>query len=193
MTDEAILAFNTERSYDTCMRPALRDGLLRRGTTLCADFFITDEYRERYELVKQRLGQMRDDFRSITWCIENDYPAYGAGVLLAEQAVALDAPLCLDVSHLWIACLLFERDYLQQVAMIAETGRVRCVHLHANATSADAAIADYRDGHRPLTHCSAIDLPRLIDTLASYAVNHWVIETSRAGVADLQALNDWLA
>ena len=193
MTDYPVLAFNTERSYTECMRPAFREELIRPGTNLCADFLATDEYLQRQQLVKERLAQIAKDFPDITWCIENDYPAYGAGLFLAEQVVGLDAPLCLDVSHLWIACLLFEKDFFEQAEMIARTGRVKCVHLHSNPIQPGAPISDYRDGHLSLNHLNAIDLPRLTRILQGHGIDYWVIETSHADLADLQTLNDWLS
>lgn len=192
MTDEPILTFNTERSYEVCRAPALRQELTRNGTTLCIDFRATDEYRQRYALVKERLAQIADEFPSVKWCIENDYPSYGAGLLLAEQAVGLDAPLCLDISHLWIVCLLFEKDFFAQAEMMAQTGRLQCVHFHANPVIPGVPITDYRDGHLPLNHANEMDLPRLARMLESHGVNHWVLETAHADLADLDTLNDWL-
>ena len=192
MTDVPILAFNTERSYEECKQPGFRSELSRPGTTLCCDFFGTDEYLQRYERVKQRLVQLQNDSSAITWCIENDYPAYGAGLLLAEQAVGLDTPLCLDISHLWIACLLFGRDYLQEAEMMAQTGRIKCVHFHANPTSPDAVMTDYRDGHQPLSEANAMNLPRLTAMLREHGVRHWIVEAGGADVEDLEILADWL-
>lgn len=192
MTDYPVLAFNMQRSYETCLAPALRGEFTHPGTTLCADFLATDEYQQRWQRVKEHLAQIQTEFPTITWCIENDYPANGAGLLLAEQAVALNAPFCLDISHLWIACLLFKKDFFQQAELIAQTGRVKCVHFHANPTPRDAPITDYRDGHLPLDTPNAMNLPRLARTLANHGVNHWTFEFARATTADIQLLNDWI-
>ena len=103
-----------------------------------------------------------------------------------------DGPLCLDVSHLWISCLLFGRDFGDEVTRVAQTGRLACVHLHANPVAPDADLAQLRDGHVSLTTPNRMDLPRVVRILRQFQVNHLVLETPQADLGDLQLLADWL-
>jgi endonuclease IV len=192
MTNEPVLCFNATRGYEECMSAARRVDLSRGGTPLCGDFFNTEEYRTRFERVRERLAEVNRTFDSVTWCIENDFPAYSAGVLFAEQMLALESPLCLDVSHLWASCVLFGRDFLGEVEAVAGSGRVRCVHLHANPLRMGAPIEQINDGHRRLSTENQMNLPETARILYRGGVRHWVIETPQADLPDLQLLAEWL-
>ena len=192
MTDKPVLSFDSIKSYDECLSLACRDDLSRPGLKLCTDFLAGEEFAQRFSLVKQRLTELHRQHPQIEWCIENDYPANCAGLLLAETIRALDHPLCLDVSHLWIAALLFERDFWQEVTDAADTGLIRCIHFHANTVAPDAKWQDYHDGHRPLARENFMDLPRVARILRDHHIDHWVIESPWAGLDDLHLLADWL-
>jgi len=193
MTDLPILAFNRERSLDECLAVARRDELCLAGSPFCSDFLDTPEYTQRLARVKQRLAQIAADFPDIQWCIENDFPVYGGGLLLAEPMAALDAPLCLDLSHLWVACLLLRRDYHRQIALLAASRRVRCVHLHANPLPLDTPVRELRDGHRSLATPNHMRLHDTVRLLRDNGVAHWVLETPEADLPDLETLAAWLA
>ncbi len=192
MTDAPIEIFNTMRSYDDCMAKAYRPELARDGAALNRDFFGTEEYAVRRERVKTRLKRIHQENQGILWCIENDYPAYSKGLLLAEQMLFMESPLCLDVSHLWVSCLLFGKDFLEQVEMLAASGRVACLHLHANPLRNDAPLKDYRDGHYGLGKENQMNLPEVCRMLYKAGLIHWTIETGQASLADLELLAKWL-
>jgi len=192
MTDAPIEIFNTTRSYDDCMIKAYRAELAREGTTLNRDFFGTEEYAVRRERVKARLKRIHEKNEGILWCIENDYPAYSKGLLLAEQMLDMEAPVWLDVSHLWVSCLLFGKDFVEQVELLAASGRVACLHLHANPLRSDAMLKEYRDGHYGLGKENQMRLPEVCRILYRAGLKHWTIETGQASLADLQLLADWL-
>ncbi len=193
MTDRTILCFNRDRSFDECMAEAYRPELSVPGLDLCSDFFGSEEYAQRLARVQQRLHQAQQDFPEVRWCIENDYPLYGAGLLLAEHICRIDHDYCLDVSHLWVSSLLFHKNFWEQAETIARTGRVACVHFHANPVTAEMPLADYRDGHQSLTIPNQMKLERLARILYQSGIRHWVIETPEADLADLQLLADWLS
>jgi endonuclease IV len=192
MTDEPILCFNAERGYEECMSRAWRADLAWPGTPLCSAFLDTEEYQIRFDRIRQRLQELPRFGDSITWCIEDDYPAYSAGLLFAEQMNALESPLCLDVSHLWAACLLFDRDFLAEVEAVAAGGKLRCVHFHANPLRKGTPIEKFNDGHRSLATENQMNLPQVARILRRGGLRHWVIETPQADLPDLQLLADWL-
>ena len=192
MTDAPILAFNTKRSFQDCMEVAYRKELSQRKTPLCRNFFRLPEYTERLERVKHRLRQIQTDYPAITWCIENDFPVYGGGVLLSEQMGSLAAPLCLDVSHLWASCVLFKKDFFDQVKMAIATKQLRCVHIHASRLLRKARLSEIRDGHHSFRQPNEMELPELVRLFYENQVRHWVIETPEADIRDLELIADWL-
>jgi sugar phosphate isomerase/epimerase len=192
MTDEPVLCFNKDRGYDECMSRAYQPELSLPGSYLCKDFFAGKEYGQRLARVQQRLEEVHREFPGIQWCIENDYPAYGSGLLLAEHMCTMNYRCCLDVSHLWVASLLFNVDFWQQVEMVAEANRIACVHFHANTITSRTPVRDYRDGHRSLRTPCQMRLDQAARILYNAGVEHWVIETPEADLADLQLLADWL-
>lgn len=192
MTDVPVRIFGEFAGFDEAMRAAYRAELSRPGLMLCADFLGTEEYALRFERVRARHAELNRELAAATWCIENDYPVYGGGLLLSEQITAVGGPLCLDISHLWVASLLFGRDFHEQVTATAQSGLVECVHFHANPVRPDAPVASYRDGHTSLATPNSMDLPRVARTLQQYGVRHLVLETPQADVGDLQLLSEWL-
>ncbi len=193
MTDKPVYSFNEKRSWAKCMKPIQREELCREGTPLCNDFFGRAEFATRLERVRERLARWNQEDSPFVWAIENDCPYLGAGMLLSEHLAAVAATLCLDVSHLWVAALLYGRDFHREVEAIAATGRIACVHLHANPLIAAAPLSQYRDGHCPLHTPTEMDLPRVVRRLRDGGVMHYVIETEDASLADLRLLADWLA
>jgi len=193
MTDVPVRIFGQFASFDEAMRAAYREELSQPERVFCRDFLGTQEFAERFERVKARHAALNKQFPQVTWCIEDDYPVYGAGMLLAEQMAQVGGPLCLDISHQWIASLLFGRDFHEQVEATAQTGQVRCVHFHANPIRPDTPIETYRDGHQSLATPNCMDLPRVARILQQYDVTHLVLETPEADLRDLQLLSDWLS
>ena len=191
MTDAPILAFTLQRSFQDCMQVAYRKELSRRKLPLCRNFFSLPEYVERLERVKERLKQIQTDYPTITWCIENDFPVYGGGLLLAEQMAALAAPLCLDISHLWACCVMFNKDFFDQVKILIATKQLRCVHIHASRLLRKARLSEIRDGHHSLRVPNEMELPELVRLFYENQIRHWVIETPEADIQDLQLLSDW--
>lgn len=192
MSDVTIENFTPHKSFDACRAVAARDELTRENVYLCRDFFDSPEFQQRLERVRERIATLGPDFPEVLWCIENDFPCYGAGLLLAEHAAAVQAPLCLDTSHLWIAALLFGRDFMEESEAFLATGQTRCVHFHANTVTAEMPVEHFRDGHRSITTPNAMQLPTLARMLRDANVNHWVLETPEADLPDLQQLADWL-
>lgn len=192
MTDQPALTFHLQRSYDEALAIAWRKELSQPGLRLCGDFFDSPEYARRFARVKERLAGLGASSPGVTWCIENDYPSFCAGSLLAEQMLAMEAPFCLDVSHLWVSALLYRRDFFEQLTLMAQSDRAACVHLHANTTPTAAPMSEYRDGHRHLHLPNEMDLPKVVNILLANRVTYWILETYEADLTDLQTLADWL-
>lgn len=191
MTDTPVLAFNRRRGFERCMSAGARPELHREDGRLVKAYFDTPEYVQRLQRTKHRLASLRTEYPDIEWCIENDFPVYSGGLLLAEQMNQLETPLCLDTSHLWTVCVLFERDFHEEVRQLAEAGRVRCVHLHASTLTRKNP-GKWRDGHLPLDVPNEMDLPRLVRMLDQAGMRHWILETPHASLTDLRALAAWL-
>lgn len=192
MTDAPITAFNAEKSYEECMTAAYRKDISQKGSTFCCDFFETDEFKMRLERVKERLPQFQQEFDDIDWQIENDYPAFGAGLTQAEHIVSLNMPFCVDVSHCWASTILYKKDFLEQISIMAQSRRIGCVHLHASSVPPGAPAKKITDGHLSLASPNAMRLDKVVKILAKNGAEHFVIETSQADLLDLQLLADWL-
>lgn len=192
MTDRPIRGFNAGVSFKEAMSQAYREDLSLPGLPLCRNFTGESEFAERLERVKINLAEIKRRWPDLTLCIENDFPLYSSGLLLAESMLQLEAPLCLDVSHLWAACVLYSRSFLEQVEIMASTGNIECVHLHVSLVPSDCPAFDVTDGHRSLLYENDMNLPEMIRILRRWNVRHWVLETWEADVADLEVLADWL-
>jgi hypothetical protein len=187
MTDKPIPAFGRGVSYDAAMSSTFRpefslDGVSRMG----AKFLGTPEYDLRLQRVKKRLTQISRDFSDLTFCIENDFPAYGsANLFAADSAKELNHPLCLDSSHLWAAAYICGRDFHSETAAFLATGKVMMVHLHASTYTAATQKTEWGDGHLPLATPNEMDLPRFIRACRDAGVKHFVLEIIKATSADV--------
>ena len=192
MTDYPVRAFNRKCGFEEAMSAGARPELHHDDGRLILDYCDTDEHLERLDRVRGRCRWLGENFPDIVWCIENDFPVYGGGLLLARHMLAVDSPLCLDTSHLWTTCVLFRQDFHAEVDQLAQAGRVRCVHLHASPLAPEEP-GDWQDGHQPLNTPNRMDLPRLVRRLHEAGMRHWVLEMPRASLVDLQTLAQWLA
>lgn len=197
MTDNDIPAFTryekTGAGYNETVGKAYRAELSRDGTDICGDFLNTAEYQERLARVANNIRRIKEMYPDLVICIENDFPKFSSGLLLAEAMEQIPGPLCLDTSHLWAACCLFKHNFLTEVERIVKTGRVKCVHLHASELEPDAAIRDYKDGHQPLSTKTPFELNLKEATKIMLAGNieHFVLEIPAASRMDLEILQSW--
>lgn len=194
MTDKMVPAFGHGRSYDDCMNEIRRDELLRPGCRLNADFFETPEFQMRQERVRERIAEIAKRYSDICFCLETDFPAYGAGNVLPESLTALNCPICLDTGHLWCSCFLFQRDFYEAVDCLLESGRVEMLHFHASRWNDSIPVEKWGDGHLPLGYqpC-AMDLSRVAGNSVKAGVRHIVLEIVQGSPADLLKLAEFLS
>ena len=181
MTDRPVPAFGGGRSYDECMKTVFRPELaMGPRERLNGRYTLGAEFRRRRLRVRERLAELRRKYRSFLFCIENDFPAYGASNMLAVDAALLDHPLCLDTGHLWMTARLFELDFQLEAAAFLKTGRVRMVHLHASKYTREGyPLEEWGDGHLPLDTPGEMDLPRFVGACREAGVDYYVLEVVR--------------
>ena len=176
MTDVPIPSFGRGLDYVKAFGPAMRRELCLDGTFLCNDFIGTPEYKMRFERVVERLAWMKKEYPDLEFLIENDFPSFGAGSLFADFAAGLDNPVCLDVSHLWAAAFILDRDYFTEAEAFLKNGNVRMLHLHASPYTSSVPKHKWSDGHMSLLTPNKMDLPRLVSLCGKYNVKHYVLE-----------------
>ncbi|MFA6716331.1 MAG: hypothetical protein WCS27_13205 [Victivallaceae bacterium] len=188
MTDKAIPMFGGGRSYDECMRGIFRPELSLDGKSrICCDFTHGAEFMERQLRVKERLKYIRDNYSYILWCLENDFPAYGAANIFPENSIFLNHPVCLDSSHLWTSAYVFDRDFHAETIKYLESGLVEMAHVHASVYTDNVAKADWSDGHLPLNTRNEMELPRFVRACRDAGVKHYVLEIPGGDSEDVHA------
>lgn len=193
MSDLMVEAFGHGKTYAECMTPIFREEFaVVPGNVRNRDFTGCDEYLMRRERVKKNLHELQRRYPEICWCIENDFPAYSAGSMLAEDMNYLDFPLCLDTGHLWCTCRLFERDFHEETERFLKGGHVEMIHLHASVFDFSTPKEKCGDGHKVLSTPNIMDLPRFVRNCAHYGVRHFVLEIFDSTPEDFEILYQWL-
>lgn len=185
MTDKPVPAFGRGRSYDECMQSIFRPELCLPGSRICRNFFDTDEFRERNGRIAQRLEYIREQYPDLTFCIENDFPAYGSAALLPEAMRNYNHPMCLDSSHLWASAFVFDRDFKTEVKNFLSTGKIEMVHLHASKYDHTFAKEEWSDGHLPLSTSNRMDLPWFVSSCKAAGCRHIVLEIVKGSIDDI--------
>lgn len=189
MTDRPIYAFGHGMTYQECMLQAQRSELLRHENT----FFIrnyTDskEYLLRRERLKKRLAELRKVYPGFLWCVENDFPAYIAGVLTGSDLAYLEHPVCFDTGHMWAACKMLELDFYEELEKALAGGRVQMMHLHASRYKFSDPHEAWGDGHLKLATPCDMDIAKIIRRCRQYQMRHFVLEIADADLDDVQTV-----
>ena len=193
MSDRMVEAFGHGKTYAECMSPHYRPELaLGTDNVRNRNFTGETEYLMRRERVKKNLHELKSRFPQIRWSIENDFPAFSAGSMLAEDMNFLEFPLCLDTGHLWCACRIFERDFHEEAEAFLKGGHVEMIHLHASVYDFSIPKEKCGDGHKVLSTPNVMDLPRFVRNCARYGVRHFVLEIFDSTPEDLELLAQWL-
>lgn len=192
MTDKPIPAFGRGRDYIACMNDLFRPELSVDGKLMfCNDFTHLKEFQVRRERVRERLRKIAVAYPDLTFCVENDFPAYGSGNLTADTMAYLEHPLCLDVGHLWAACRVLGLDFQREISAILSTGQVKIVHFHASPYTFDQPLEVWFDGHQKLSIPNQMNLPDVIRSCRKANVNYFVFEINSAEADDLELLRHW--
>lgn len=192
MTDNPIPSFGRGRDYREAFISVYRKELSLPDSAICNDFFRTEEYRVRSLRVFERLAVIRREYPDLTFLLENDFPAYGAGSIFAEQVVKMKNPICLDSSHLWASSFIFDRDFHEESEAFLKSGLVGMVHLHASPYTAATPKARWSDGHMPLSTKNCMDLPRFIRLCDKYGVSTFILEINGVSRSDIDYLATFL-
>lgn len=193
MTDMPIPSFGRGRDYRDAFKAVYREDLSIPGSAICNDFFSTEEYRIRNARVLERLAFVRKEYPDLSFLLENDFPAYGAGSIFAEHIVKMENPLCLDSSHLWASSFVFDRDFHAEAEAFLKSGLVGMVHLHASPYTSVTPKARWSDGHMPLSIVNCMELPRFIRLCGKYGVSNFILEINGVGKSDIDYLAACLA
>ena len=188
MTDKPIPMFGGKRSYDECMYEVFRPELSLDGKSrICCDFTNTMEFKERQLRVKERLAYIRETYPDISWCLENDFPAYGSANIFPESSIFMDNPICLDSGHLWTSAYVFDRDFHTETMKYLNSGQVEMVHVHASIYTDKIAKVDWSDGHLSLNTKNEMELPRFVRACRDAKVKHYVLEIPSGNSDDIHA------
>lgn len=187
MTDMPVEAFSPGKGYLDCMQEIHRPELDRwQGNYRNADFTGSEEFRMRLRRVKDNMRLILGEFPDIDFRIENDYPCFGQGAMLAKDMLELDFPICLDTSHLWAACRIFGLDFLKECRKMTAGQKVTMMHLHASPYTLDIPAPECKDGHLQLssTRWEHMSLDRVVRNACRHGLRHIVLETGNAENGD---------
>ncbi len=193
MSDENPENFGPEISYDKSFGRLFRaensiDGVCRFN----CDFTHTDEFLRRRETLKRNLAEVRRLYPDLKFNIENDFPTYGSGNMLAKDAVYLENPLCLDIGHLWAACFMLKADYMAETERFFESGRIEMMHIHASKYTAAVPYGQWGDGHLPFATPNQMRLPEVAAIAKQAKLKYFVIEIAECSSDDVKYLADLL-
>ncbi len=187
MTDQAVPAFGHGLSYDDCMKPARRDELMRRsGSRFVCDFTGLEEFRLRRDRLKANLAKLRKRYPQIVWCVENDFPAYGAGDLRGGDLAYLENPVCIDTGHMWATAKMLNLDFHREIQTALDSGNVQMIHLHASRYKFSMDAELWGDGHLPLDYPNDMDLPAVVKACKAAGVPHFVLEIPPMTIHDVE-------
>lgn len=193
MTDKTIPSFGRGRSYMEAFASIHRDELSLPGSSMCNNFFDSEEYKMRQARVLERLAEIRRKYQDLTFLLENDFPCFGAGSIFAEHIAGMNNPICLDSSHLWASAFVFDRDFHDEARNFLKSGLVQMVHLHASPYTSDIPKEKWSDGHLPLNIKNSMDLPRFIRLCAEYHATHFIFEINGVSKNDIDYLAENLS
>lgn len=187
-------AFGHGKTYFECMGPFFQKELSIDGKSfLNKDFTSVPEFARRMENLKGNLARLRKEFPSVTFALENDFPAFSSCNMFFTDMVKLGHPLCLDTGHLWIATHLADRSFHEEGEIAGKSGHLVMSHFHSSMWTSAFPKTAWRDGHLPLNAPNReMDLPRLAKTLKKHGLAHFVLEIGSGTKEDLVNLHSFL-
>ena len=189
MTDKPIYAFGHGMTYQECMRQANRTELAREpGLPFIADYTNSEEYLMRRERLKNNLKELKKRYPEFLWCVENDFPAFVAGVLRGSDLAYLEHEVCFDTGHMWATSKMLDLDFYEELQKALQSGNVKMIHLHASKYTFDMPHGKWGDGHLPLNYPTAMDIPYIIRQCRNADVKHIVLEIGTAALEDVQTV-----
>ena len=189
MTDTDIYAFGHGMTYHECMRRANRPELMRDGEKIfIRDYTDSEEYLVRRERLKNNLAELKKRYPDFLWCVENDFPGFVAGVLRGRDLAYLEHEVCFDTGHMWATGKMLDLDFYEEFNTALASGKVKMIHLHASKYTFDMPHSQWGDGHLPLNHPTAMDIPYIIRRCRECNVRHIVLEIASASLSDVETV-----
>jgi len=189
MTDQVVYAFGHGMTYQECMRQVERPELQRgNGCVFSSNYTGCEEYLMRRERLKENLKKLRQKYPQFCWCVENDFPAFVAGVLRGEDLVALEHEVCFDTGHMWATCKMLDLDFYREMHTVLESGRAGMIHLHSSRYTFDMPHHLWGDGHLPLNHPTTMDVAQIIRCCRQNKLKHIVLEIADASPDDIKTV-----
>ncbi|UDQ99191.1 hypothetical protein AAEX28_03685 [Lentisphaerota bacterium WC36G] len=192
MTDLPIECFTDVESFYRVMQNSYREEYSLPNTTVCTDFFNTDEFIMRQQRVVERQHILIEKYPDIEFVIENDLPIYSAGNLLAKCFKNYPMNFCLDSSHLWFSAFLYGKDFIEETEKFLKTNQVKMVHLHASKYTKNNPIKEWSDGHLPLTTDCEMPVKEFAIKCLKYGVKHFVLEVRHGRKSDIMQFVKYL-
>lgn len=194
MSDYVPEAFGHGKSYVECMAPLFQEKYSIDGKSfLNNDFTHLPEFARRMENLKENLARLRREFPSVTFALENDFPAFSSCNMFFKDLVKLEHPLCLDTGHLWIATHLAGRSFHEEGETAGKSGHLFMTHFHSSMWTSAFPKTAWRDGHLPLSAPNKeMDLPRMAKILQKYGLSYFVLEIASGTEEDIKTLHHFL-
>jgi hypothetical protein len=186
MTDSPIPAYGRGKSYIEAVEHLRRPELNLKNSSVCADFFSTEEFKTRLARLKDRLHLIKHRYSGLNFLLENDCPVFISGMMLPEFFRNIEFPVCMDTGHLWATSFVYDRDFLKEARVLIDTADVRMVHLHASVYDEKTPKEKWSDGHKSLRTPNSMKLPELIMACRDAKINNFVFEFNDPAPEDIE-------
>lgn len=193
MSDAVVRNFDKSISYDQSFGRLFRPELSMDGTSrFNRDFTGEEEFLRRRELLRANLAEVSRRYPDLEFFIENDFPTYGSGNMLASDANSLEHVLCFDVGHCWISSYFLGRDFFEETERFFAGGKVGMMHIHASPYTSAVPKTEWNDGHRSFDTPNEMDMPRVISIAKNAGLKYFVLEITGCKAPDIEYLAEKL-
>ncbi len=189
MNDTVVRNFGKDISYDQSFGRLFRPELSFDGQSrFNRDFTGTEEFLHRRELLKNNLAELSGRYPDLEFMIENDFPTYGSGNMLAADANYLEHTLCFDVGHCWISSYFMGRDFFTEAEAFFAGKHVGMMHIHASPYTAAVPKNEWNDGHQSFDIPNQMNMPRIISMAKNSGLKYFVLEIVNCKAQDVEYL-----
>ena len=176
-------------TFHECMAQANRKDLLRDDKSFFVrDYTSEDEFLMRRERLKKNLQLLKTRYPDFIWCVENDFPAHTTLMLRGRDLAYLEHEVCFDTGHMWATGKMLDLDFYEEFNTALASGNVKMIHLHSSKYTFDMPHSQWGDGHLPLNHPTAMDIPYIIRRCRECNVRHIVLEIASASLSDVETV-----
>ena len=197
LTDNTIPSFTelTIESFKNALQAAYREDLLYSKDypkdPISNINFSGEEYQERLSILKENLAYIDKKYEGFDLCIENDFPEYSFGSILADYISQFNHKICLDTGHLYGTSVLYNLDVVKEAEKILKTGNVKCTHFHNSFLKRNAPPLEVTDGHKNLYIESELPLKEILRLMLEYNVDDYIFEVRTGDLKDFETFINW--